>query len=229
MLRKILSSVKHRFNVFFINVQLTKKNVKIASGCKIGKSSTFEGANRVGEYTIFSGKLAYGSYIGPNSNLYASIGRFCSIASNVDTLSGTHPSTKFVSTSPMFFSLLNQSVISFVTTQKFNENILNEQGYHVTIGNDVWIGQGAKILGGVEIGDGAIIAAYAVVTKNVEPYTIVGGIPAKYIRKRFNDEQIDILLKFKWWDKSIDWIKKNADIFDDIDRFIEMIRKSRGI
>ena len=71
------------------------------------------------------------------------------------------------------------------------------------IGNDVWIGQNAVILPGVNIGDGAIIGANSVVGSNVAPYTIVVGNPAKIIRKRFDEELIDLMLRFKWWDKSI--------------------------
>ena len=74
------------------------------------------------------------------------------------------------------------------------------------IGNDVWIGQNAVILPGVHIGDGAIIGANSVIGSNVDPYTIVCGNPAKEVRKRFDDELIDLMLKFKWWDKSIDEI-----------------------
>ena len=79
----------------------------------------------------------------------------------------------------------------------------------IVVGNDVWIGYEAVILAGVTIGDGAIIGARAVVTKDVPPYTIVGGVPAKPIRKRFNEETIDILLKLKWWDWSKEKIAKN--------------------
>ena len=70
------------------------------------------------------------------------------------------------------------------------------------IGNDVWIGRESIIMPGVKIGDGAIIAAYSVVTKDVEPYSVVGGNPARFIKKRFNDELIELLLEFKWWDLS---------------------------
>ena len=69
----------------------------------------------------------------------------------------------------------------------------------IVIGNDVWIGYEAVILAGVTIGDGAVIGARAVVTKDIPPYTIVGGVPAKPIRKRFTQETIDLLLKIKWW------------------------------
>ena len=79
----------------------------------------------------------------------------------------------------------------------------------IVIGNDVWIGYGAVIFAGVTIGDGAIIGTRAVVTKDVPPYTIVGGVPAKPIRKRFSDDDIAALLKMKWWDWPVEQIKEH--------------------
>lgn len=79
----------------------------------------------------------------------------------------------------------------------------------IVIGNDVWIGYGAVILSGVTIGDGAIIGTNALVTKDVAPYTIAGGIPAKPIRKRFSEEKISALMKIKWWNWSEKEILKN--------------------
>lgn len=81
----------------------------------------------------------------------------------------------------------------------------------ITVGNDVWIGYEALILAGVTIGDGAIIGSRAVVTKDVPPYTIVGGIPAKLIRKRFDNETINELLKLRWWDWNEEKIKRNLE------------------
>ncbi len=96
------------------------------------------------------------------------------------------------------------------------------------IGNDVWIGQNAVILPGVHIGDGAIIGASSVVGRNVEPYTIVVGNPAKVLRKRFDDELTKLLLRFKWWDKSIDEINELIPILtsSDLDK-IKMELKNR--
>ena len=80
---------------------------------------------------------------------------------------------------------------------------------------------------GVTIGDGAIIAAGAIVTKDVPPYSIVGGIPAKEIRKRFDSETIQLLIDFKWWDRPLEWIEEHAEQFENIDIFRELIRTGK--
>ena len=94
------------------------------------------------------------------------------------------------------------------------------------IGNDVWIGQNAVILPGVHIGDGAVIGANSVVGSNVAPYTIVIGNPAKVLRKRFDEELTDLLLRFKWWDKSIDEIDRLIPILtcSDLGRVKEELK-----
>ena len=94
---------------------------------------------------------------------------------------------------------------------------------NTVIGNDVWIGQNAVILPGVHIGDGAIIGANSVVGSNVEPYTIVIGNPARKLRKRFDDELIELLLRFRWWDKSIDEINSLIPLLTCSD--IERVKK----
>ncbi|MBR7012658.1 MAG: CatB-related O-acetyltransferase [Muribaculaceae bacterium] len=93
-------------------------------------------------------------------------------------------------------------------------------GYYTEIGNDVWIGTGVMILDGVHIGDGAVIAAGAVVTKDVEPYTIVGGVPAKPIKKRFSEDQIQTLMKLQWWQTTDDEkLRGYVELFNDPERF----------
>lgn len=127
------------------------------------------------------------------------IGKFCQIAAGVEfVMNGANHQMNAVSTFP-FYTLQGWEMDPPLPED------LPLKGDTV-IGNDVWIGQNAVILPGVHIGDGTIIGANSVVGKDVEPYTIVVGNPAKVLRKRFDDELIDLLLAFKWWDKGIEEI-----------------------
>ena len=143
------------------------------------------------------------------------IGKFCSIGQNCKFRLGIHPSRDFVSTHPIFFSTKKQVGVTFADKDYFEE----EKG--IKIGNDVWIGANVIILDGVTIGDGAIIGAGAVVTKDVPPYSIYGGVPAKLIRYRFEQKTIDFLVNFKWWDKDEEWLKTNFQDFHNIDKFVQ--------
>ena len=127
------------------------------------------------------------------------IGKFCQIATGVEfVMNDANHQMNSLSTFP-FYTLDGWDMDAPAAEDKpFKGNTV--------IGNDVWIGQNAVILPGVNIGDGAIIGANSVVGSNVEPYTIVAGNPAKMIRKRFDDELINLMLRFKWWNKSIDEI-----------------------
>lgn len=127
------------------------------------------------------------------------IGKFCQIGAGVEfVMNGANHQMNAVSTYPFYiFGSWDQSVPS--------KEDLPFKGDTV-VGNDVWIGQNSTILPGVHIGDGAIIGLNSVVTRDVPPYTIVAGNPAKAVRKRFDDELIDLLLKLKWWNKSVEEI-----------------------
>lgn len=139
-------------------------------------------------------------------------GKFCSVGPNVRIGPGMHP-VDYISTFPAFYSTRLQCQVTFTDVDSFNES------GSVTIGNDVWIGANALIMDNIKIGDGAVVAAGAVVTKDVEPYSIVGGVPASQIKKRFTDEQIDKLLAFRWWDKDTDWLSDNHRLFQNPDEF----------
>ena len=155
------------------------------------------------------------TYIANDSNFSnTSIGKFCSIGPGVRCGMGVHPSKQFVSTHPIFFSNLKQAQISFADKSYF------EELKPIKIGNDVWIGANAVILDGVNIGDGAIIGAGAVVNKDVPPYAIVGGVPAKIIRYRFTEKQIEFLLQDQWWNKPEEWLRKNYKIMHNSDEYI---------
>lgn len=147
------------------------------------------------------------------------IGSFCSIAAGVSIyvgMQGRH-TTDFLSTYPinMIFGVPSDAGISKAISGNLN----------VVIGNDVWIGRDSLILAGVTIGDGAVIGTRSVVTKDVPPYAIVGGVPAKVIRYRFSPEIIDLLLELKWWEWSDEKIKENRDLFfsSDIENVVKKI------
>ncbi len=132
------------------------------------------------------------------------IGSFCSIANNVNIfLDGEHE-VKNISTYPFGYFK------NFTTKEKYKTKSKGK----VTIGNDVWIGYGVTILSGVTIGDGAVIGACSLITKDVPPYAIVGGVPAKIIKKRFEDNTINKLLEIKWWNWPDEKIQKNVNILN---------------
>lgn len=182
---------------------------KLSSGCSIGARSN-----------ISNSEIGYGSYMGQDNVLYnVSIGKYCCLANNIKVIGATHPTSKFVSFHPAFYSMGKQAGFTYTTMQRFDEHRFVDGRFFCKIGSDVWIGEDVKILGGVTIGDGALVAAGAVVIRDVPPYTIVGGVPAKVIKSRFEPSQVEFLLKFQWWNKDEDWIKDNVEKFQDITQF----------
>jgi acetyltransferase-like isoleucine patch superfamily enzyme len=125
----------------------------------------------------------------------------------------------------VFYSLGKQTGNVFVNKSKFKEFVYADidEKYQVIIDNDVWIGDRCSIIGGITISDGAIVLAGSMVTKDVPPYAIVAGIPAKIIKYRFKEDEIVKLMDFKWWDNDFDWIKNNIDLFEDIENFLNEI------
>ena len=203
----------------FLQLRLCKKNVRFGKCSVIGTGSTFEGCSRIGAGSLFLGSLGYGSYIGSNASISGTVGRFCCIASGAQVVNGFHP-IDAVSMHPAFFSVNQQCGMTFVSENRFAETRQAEQGSSVVIGNDVWIGQNALIFAGLHIGDGAVIAAGAVVTEDVAPYTIVGGVPAKLIRRRFDTDTAQTLQEIAWWNWSEKKLRKNAADFLDTAAFI---------
>ena len=186
----------------------------------IDTDSSFEGGNSIGPHCSFKGAMGFGSYIAGYSHIHAKIGRFSSIGLDVRTANGTHPFTvPFATTSPVFFSTKKQAMRSFTPVQRFAEELPP-----VEIGNDCWIGDKVEIVGGKKIGDGAVVLSCAMVTKDVPPYAIVGGVPAKIIKYRYDPETIDFLLNSHWWDKPLDWLEEHSEALCDIEKLKESLR-----
>lgn len=224
----IKTLLKSPMTVWFIrsiqNIKLEWSNrnnsLKIGYMCYI-KDSMFGHMNTINDYvTLNNVMIGDYTYIATGTRIQNStLGRFCSIGPDILIGLGEHPSNTFVSTHPIFFSPSGQAQEVMCDRHYFDESA------PITIGSDVWIGARAIVLDGVTIGDGAIVAAGSVVTKDVPPYAIVGGVPAKVIKYRFEESEIDFLINFQWWDKDISWLKDNYKCFHDIEQFVaETIR-----
>lgn len=160
-----------------------------------------------GNTTIFNSSIGRYTYLTDSRVGNTVIGSFCSIGPGTRLGGlGSHP-VHMISSHPVFYSTLKQCGISFSDKNYFDELKATE------IGHDVWIGANVIVLDGVKIGQGAIIAAGAVVTNDVPAYAVVGGVPAKIIKYRFTDNEIDMLMETTWWLLPDDSLKNLALIF----------------
>ena len=199
MLKYILGLLKNLFN------PAVSLFVKIDYQSRISRKAKVYGRVQVTNSTIGD----Y-SYVGRDSRVvHADIGKFCSIAGDVRIGMGSHTLDK-LSTSPIFTEAHNS------TKHQWTDSSIVEPYKRVTIGNDVWIGTDAMIMGGIRIADGAVIGAGAIVTKDVPPYAIVGGVPAKIIRYRFSENLITKLVSLKWWNLSEDILKEKIEVFQSM-------------
>ncbi len=151
----------------------------------------------MGEISLGKNSYSYAERRGTNNSVY--IGNYCSIAENVIFDGGFNHRTDFITTFPLH-----------KIWSELPSNIKPAQ--NISIGHDVWIGEGAIINQGIAIGTGSIIGARTIVTKNVEPYSVVVGAPMRVIKKRFTDQQIEKLLKLAWWEWDDNKVLNNADL-----------------
>lgn len=190
------------------------------------RRSVFEGGNAIGKNTsVCDSSLGWGTYISFNTSLSSvQTGRYCSIGDGVQTCLDRHPIHIFVSSHPAFYADMRKAQgWSFHENRDllFHPQRTVKAHFEVVIGHDVWIGAGVKMVGGIRIGNGAVIAAGSVVTHDVAPYSVVGGVPARLIKMRFTPEQIAFLEEYKWWNRDFNWIKANYKTLNDIDTLMQ--------
>lgn len=211
--RIVSSGIQKRIRFYKLKMHL-HGIVRFTNKVYISDSSAFEGANSLGDGTSFSGSMGYGTYTGMNCRLEAKIGRFNSISDEVVNTLGIHPYLEpMATTSPMFYSIRKQSMITFCNQDRFSE-ILPP----LEIGNDCWIGPKVFFAGGLHVGDGAVVLAGAIVVEDVPPYAVVGGVPAKIIKYRYDEQTIAWLLKVRWWNKPLDWLQANSELLCDMEQ-----------
>lgn len=198
--------------------------VKFWYSTNISTKCQFEGMNHVGKHSFYYGHMGYGSSVGGDSLVSADIGRFTSLGPRCNFINSTHPyKSPFATTCPLFFSLVrgrNPQNFSFNDRQIFEEFRYFDKERELVnkIGSDCWFGSDVTIIGGVEVHDGAVVLAHAVVTKDVPPYAIVGGVPARILGYRYDEETINFLLNVKWWNNSVEWFIKHWELLCDIDK-----------
>lgn len=195
-------------------------NPAVSIFSKIDCSSSIDRKAKVNSHTqVYNSTMGKYSYLGRSSALIcADVGMYCSIGDEVKVGLGIHTLSN-LSTSPLFTEKHNGTGTSWTDNDKV------EPFKRVTVGNDVWIGERVMIMGGINIGDGAVVGAGAVVTKDVPPYSIVAGIPAKLIRYRFSDDIVEKLLELKWWKLPDEVLRENIAQFQsdkiDIEKLIQ--------
>lgn len=208
--------------LYLYHKRKNRKLVRFPYSAYLSHRCEFEGMNAIGSRTAFYGRMRMGSYIAGDCQISADIGRFSSLGNRITQIVETHTMREpFVSTSPMFSSLRCQTGQTFAQKQIAEEYRFydTERKIAFQIGNDCWVGNNVCFIGGVHVGDGAVVLSHAVVTKDVPPYAIVGGVPAKIIGYRYDEETIKFLLSVKWWDKPVEWLKEHSELFCDMDMF----------
>ena len=205
MLKYLLGLLKNLFN------PAVSLFVKIDNQSCISRK-----AKVYGRVQVLNSTIGDYSYVGRDTSIiYAHVGKFCSIAGEVKVGLATHTLNK-LSTSPIFTESNNGTRHSWVSTSLVNPF------KRVNMGNDVWIGERVMIMGGCTIGNGAVVAAGAIVTKDVPSYAVVAGVPAKVIRYRFPQEIIDRLETLQWWNLPDEVLKKNLSLFQGEDNQLNL-------
>ena len=190
----------------FLHRNVRIKDSDIGSWTEIGENSVLVESS-FGDYSYCAGN---------NSIFYSTIGKFCSIASDVRINPGNHPMERVI----QHHCTYRRRQYGFSATD--DESFFDwRRKDHCTLGNDVWIGHGVTIMPGVSVATGAVVGSGAVVTKDIPPYAVAVGVPARIIRKRFENSTIDKLLTIAWWDWPREKMESSFHLLNDIEEFLK--------
>lgn len=216
-LKNVLTRMTIRWDAY-----IRHRNIAIGRDCRVSRTTKIGNDTVIYDHVSIVGSeiSGGGTYISGHCEFNSTrIGTYCSIGDHSGVIIGSHPTRTYVSTHPAFYSVLYQGGISYVEETTLPSAKTLPSGFVCEIGSDVFIGSYVQILNGVRIGDGSIVAAGSLVTGDVEPYTVVGGVPAKKIRDRFTPEETAFLKKIRWFDWPPEEIAKYSRYFNDIQAF----------
>lgn len=226
----MLSSIKMYFYSKYLKLNLKRHNT-ILNSINIGKNVHIGNNCIISKRVILGDNVSIDNFTYLNSSKYwitiesnVKIGKFCSVAPGVFIGAGNHD-YNFVTTHPILFDSYYDDVTN-LNSEKRKANGLKDKDCATVIGNDVWIGQNAILKRGIRVGNGAVIAGGSVVVKDVPPFAIVGGNPAKIIKFRMSKERIEKVLENgekMWWNKSITEIVSEIENMYDIERYVDTL------
>ena len=210
----LLRRLARRFGSFLVAEVRLARIAGDNPSCRLHDGVLVDGASRLGMFNVlFEGVRVLDSTLGDHTYLQmeatalsCDIGKYCSIATHVFVGLPQHQIDE-VSTHPVFY-LRDTPLV-----RKFSKHNRGKASERTVIGHDVWIGHGALVMSGVKVGVGAIVGAGAVVTHDVPDYAIVGGVPARVVRYRFEEPLRGQLLASRWWEMSDEWLETHADLF----------------
>lgn len=225
MNKHIFKNIVSLFREKWVSLARSARLQKCYPTCHFYPGAFVDDKSRLGKFnvifknsTVIDSTIGDHTYIQKDSSIIcADIGKFCSIASKVSIGLGSHPLLQ-VSSHPAFYSQ-GQPL-----AKTFSDKELYAPFKRTYIGHDVWIGESAIVLDGVTVGTGAVIAAGAVVTKDVPPYAITAGVPAEVKRYRFDEDIRKALLATKWWDRSEEWFQEHCVSFNNVKNFLGIFK-----
>lgn len=218
---------KQLFRYIYTRVKY-RGRVRLSFSTIIGRHASFEGHDKIGAMSRFTGSMGRYSYIGSECDLFATVGRYTSIGNQVKSIMFRHPTTyPYVSTSPVFYAPHTPVGRGFASRACFKECVMADEATRsaVVIGHDCWINSHVTLVSGITIGDGAVVLTGAVVTKDVPPYAVVAGVPARVIRYRYEERHIQWLRKVAWWNKPVEWLERHWEVMTDFEQFMQACDK----